>query len=50
MSVMLRMDIELLKKQMAAVAEACDVDLSEITLEDEETEAEPVADPTIVGE
>lgn len=40
MSVMLRQDIELLKKQMAAVAEAAEVDLSEITLEDEETESE----------
>lgn len=41
MSVMLRQDIELLKRQMAAVAEAANVDLSEITLEDSaETEAE----------
>ena len=37
---MLRMDIELLKKQMEAVAEACDVDLTSITLEDDETENE----------
>ena len=46
MSVMLRMDIELLKKQMAAVAEAASVDLSEITLEDdvEETVEETVED------
>ena len=40
MTVMLRQDIELLKKQMAAVAEAAEVDLSEITLEDDEEEAE----------
>lgn len=40
MSVMLRMEIELLKKQMAAVAEAASVDLSEITLEDDAENAE----------
>ena len=40
MTVKLREDIELLKKQMAAVAEAAEVDLSEITLEDDEEEAE----------
>lgn len=50
MSVKLRMDIELLKKQMEAVAEACDVDLSEITLEDEETEGESEGGSQVVGE
>ena len=40
MTVKLREDIELLKKQMVAVAEAAEVDLSEITLEDDEEEAE----------
>lgn len=38
MTVKLREDIELLKKQMAAVAEAANVDLD--ALEDEDTESE----------